>query len=380
MTAPARIMVVADGAVIAQMVGQALRGEHGELAFSTDPERAVEDFERHRPAVLILAFTSLDQAEGYHLRLYGQGALVHTLPHRTLILCGNDEIERAYALCKQEKFDDYLLFWPEPPDGPGLLMAVHRALRQMRGLPTAGELAAQARRIAALEGLLEHGLAQGGACIKGVGQALQQASQEVGAAVVAFAHRIEAAERPRLVEIKSQVGFEREIVRLRDVELEPQLQAVGASLQALGQWLAALRDKLAPQLASARALQLLSKRVRPVVLVVDDDPFQLKLLGRLLADEHIEPVFAASGAEAIAILRKCRPDLVLMDINLPDIDGVEVTRRLKLAEQFAGIPVIMITGQSGKHMVIESLKAGAADFVVKPFDKPTLLGKVRKFL
>ncbi|MBC7857972.1 MAG: response regulator, partial [Burkholderiaceae bacterium] len=79
-------------------------------------------------------------------------------------------------------------------------------------------------------------------------------------------------------------------------------------------------------------------------------------------------------------LRKCQPDLVLMDINLPDIDGVEVTRRLKLAEQFAGIPVIMITGQSGKDMVIESLNAGAADFVVKPFDKPTLLGKVRKFL
>jgi len=380
MTAPARILVVADHAAAAQAVVQALRGEYGELALSTDPERAVDDFARHRPAVLILAFASLEQAEDYHLRLYGQGALVHTLPHRTLVLCGKDDVERAYALCKQEKFDDFLLFWPAPADGPGLPMALHRALRQMRGLPTAGELAAQARRIAALEGLLEQGLAQGGACIKGVGHALQQARQEVGAAVAAFAYRIEAAERPRLVEIKSQVGFEREIARLRDGELEPPLQAVGASLQALGQWVAALRDKLAPQLAAARALQVLSKRVRPVVLVVDDDPFQLKLLGRLLADEDIEPVCAASGAEAIAILRKCRPDLVLMDINLPDIDGVEVTRRLKLAEQFVGIPVIMITGQSGKHMVIESLRAGAADFIVKPFDKPTLLGKVRKFL
>lgn len=380
MTTAARIMVAADGVVVAQMVGQALRGEYAELVFATDPERAVEDFEQHWPAVLILAFTSLDQAERYHQRLYGQGTLVHTLPHRTLILCGNDETERAYALCKQEKFDDYLLFWPEPADGPGLLMAVHRALRQMRGLPTAGELAAQARRLAGLEGLLEHGLAQGGECIRGVGHALQQATQEIGAAVAAFSQRIEAAERPRLVEIKSQVGFEREIARLRDGELEPRLQAVGASLRALSQWAAALREKLAPQMASARALQQLSKRVRPVVLVVDDDAFQLKLLGRLLADEHIEPVFAASGAEAIAILRKIQPDLVLMDINLPDIDGVEVTRRMKLAEQFAAIPVIMITGQSGKHMVIESLKAGAADFVVKPFDKPTLLAKVRKFL
>lgn len=348
MTAAARILVVTDGVAQAQMVGDLLRTEYGELAFSSDPERAAEDFEQYWPALLILAFDTLDQAERYYQKLYGQGVLVHTLPHRTLVLCGKADLARAYALCKKEVFDDYLLFWPAPADPPGLLMAVRRALRQLRDQPTAAELAAQARRLASLEAALEQGLAQSGECVKAVGHALRQATQE--------------------------------IARLRSSDVEPSLQALAASVQALSQWAGALRDRLAPQLAATRALQLLSKRVRPVLLVVDDDDFQLKLLARLLADEHLDLVFAASGTEAIAILRKCQPDLVLMDINLPDIDGVEVTRRLKIAEQFASVPVIMITGQSGKQVVIDSLKVGAADFVVKPFDKPTLLAKVRKFL
>jgi len=69
-----------------------------------------------------------------------------------------------------------------------------------------------------------------------------------------------------------------------------------------------------------------------------------------------------------------------MDIELPDISGVEVTRRMKSVEQFADIPVVMITGHSERHLVVDSLKAGAADFVVKPFDKTTLLAKLRRLL
>lgn len=71
--------------------------------------------------------------------------------------------------------------------------------------------------------------------------------------------------------------------------------------------------------------------------------------------------FATSGMEALATLRKRRPDLVLMDVGLPDINGVETTRRLKSVEQFAKIPVVVITGHSEKAVVVESLKASASD-------------------
>jgi PleD family two-component response regulator len=130
----------------------------------------------------------------------------------------------------------------------------------------------------------------------------------------------------------------------------------------------------------ARMLRSLAERCPPLVLVVDDDPFQHKLIGQLLAAAGIEAAFAGTAGKALASLHKRRPDLILMDVSLPDADGVEATRLLKAAAPFAGIPVIMITGVGGKNVVVESLKAGAADFVVKPLDRNVLLGKVRKLL
>jgi len=142
----------------------------------------------------------------------------------------------------------------------------------------------------------------------------------------------------------------------------------------------AVDDAVSPLLEALRSLRLLADRWKPLVLVVDDDRFQHKLLRELLAGADTELAFVTSVSEAIAGLHKRRPDLILMDVSLPDVNGVEATRLLKSAAQFASIPVIMITGVGGKAMVVESLKAGASDFVVKPFDKQSLLGKVRKVL
>jgi DNA-binding response OmpR family regulator len=80
------------------------------------------------------------------------------------------------------------------------------------------------------------------------------------------------------------------------------------------------------------------------------------------------------------MLKRAHPDLILMDLMLPDLDGVEVTRRIRSMPGLGSVPIVMITGKSDKDNVINSLRAGAADFVVKPFDRAILLGKVRQFL
>ena len=91
-------------------------------------------------------------------------------------------------------------------------------------------------------------------------------------------------------------------------------------------------------------------------------------------------IFASSGFEALKIMRKTQPDLVLIDVMMPDMDGIETTQHLKAAPQFAKIPVIMITGKSKGQVVIDSRKAGAIDFVVKPFDPATLIAKIDRAL
>lgn len=383
MNAP-RILVATDVATDAELVRRLLANEFEQVYISTIADRAVADFEKHRPDVLVLAFNELEKAERYYLGLYRLSRLVHAMPHRTVILCGKDDVKRVYELCRKEYFDDYILFWPMTHDAPRLAMSVHHALRQMAATQAQqaapAEFAAQARRIAELEAQLAQYSARGERQVDAASRSLRQAGQDIGAALDDFSQRLASGALDELVQIRDQRGFDGELARLRTEQIEPRLRSVVDAVAPVRQWVGALRQDLAPQLDSARRLAALAEQVRPVVLVIDDDEFQHRLLAQVLADERPELLCATSGTEALGILRKRRPDLILMDIELPEMDGVEVTRRIKSVEQFASIPVVMITGHSEKALVVESMKAGAADFVVKPFDKTTVLAKLRKLL
>lgn len=379
-----RIMVVTEVVADAALIMSLLRKEFENVVTSTDAQRAVEDFEAQRPTVLILAFNTLEKAERYYLGLYRLSPRAQVLPHRTLILCNKDELRRVYELCKKRYFDDYILFWPMRHDAQRLPLAVHQALRQIAeagaGAPGVREFAAQARRIASLEALLEQSLARGGERVEAASQSLARAERDIGAALDGFSRRLAEGGHADLVEVRDRAGLEREIGRLKRDEVDRHLRSAAAAVQPVRQWVGAVKEELAPQLESARALGALAESVPPVVLVVDDDVFQHQLLAKMLAETNLKLHFVVSGSEALDSLHRWRPDLILMDVMLPDIDGVEATRRLKSVEQFADVPVIMITGQSGKDVVVDSLKAGAADFVVKPFDKSIVQAKIRKFL
>jgi CheY-like chemotaxis protein len=245
---------------------------------------------------------------------------------------------------------------------------------------TAGQLAAQARRLAELESQLEQYAAKGEQRIDIASRSLKQAEQAVGSALDVISRKLSEGAARDPTAVNDAGGLQREIDRLKIEEVGQHFGSVAAAVHTLRRWAGSLAEDLAPQVESARALLALARRVRPVVLVVEDNEFQQSLLKGLLAEADLELAFAASGIEALATLHRQRPDLILMDVNLPDIDGIETTRRLKSVKQFADIPVVMITGHSEKNVVVESRKAGASDFVVKPFTKGTLLAKVRDFL
>jgi CheY-like chemotaxis protein len=86
------------------------------------------------------------------------------------------------------------------------------------------------------------------------------------------------------------------------------------------------------------------------------------------------------ASTALTKLRSLRPDLIMVDLNLPDINGIELTRRIKSAPAFKDVPLVVMTGTSNKHNVVESLRAGAVDFVVKPFERERLKAKIQRFL
>lgn len=120
--------------------------------------------------------------------------------------------------------------------------------------------------------------------------------------------------------------------------------------------------------------------LRPLVLVVEDDPANRALLERLLEREGYRTKAVGDGEAALLAVAEHAPDLVLLDIGLPHLDGYEVTRRLRANLRTVAVPIILLTGRSTLNDVVEGLDAGADDFLSKPFRQPELLARIRSAL
>ena len=366
------------------MVKNLLNPEFDHVVTSTDPDKLAGDFVRHRPNVLVLAFNSLEKSERYYLGLYRLCKAVSQHPHRTVILCNKDEMRRAYELCKKEYFDDYVLFWPMTHDTLRLPMSVHCVLRELAALkadgPSAAEFAAQARHLAELEKTLDQQIAQGGLHIENASRAMEQTEQKISTALDGFSQRLISGSLPDSGAVCNINEITNEVDRFKREEIQQHFRAAAESTQPLKRWAQEFKLECEPLIETARTLNAMAKRTRPAVLVVDDDEFQRKIIAKLMESEDYHLIFAGDGFEALSILRKMQPDLILMDVMMPNMNGMETTRRLKAIPQFAKTPVVMITGQSEGKMVIDSMKAGAVDFVVKPFDREKLLAKINRAL
>jgi two-component system response regulator MtrA len=110
------------------------------------------------------------------------------------------------------------------------------------------------------------------------------------------------------------------------------------------------------------------------ILVVDDDTAISEMIGIVLKGEGYEPQFAADGADALDMFRSMRPDLVLLDLMLPGIDGIQVCSTIR-AE--SGVPIIMLTAKGETTDVVKGLESGADDYVVKPFNPKELVARIK---
>jgi two-component system, OmpR family, response regulator MtrA len=114
--------------------------------------------------------------------------------------------------------------------------------------------------------------------------------------------------------------------------------------------------------------------VKARVLVVDDDPSLAEMLGIVLRNEGFEPSFVSRGDQALGQFRAIMPDLVLLDLMLPGVDGIDICRAIR-AE--SGTPIVMLTARTDTVDVVLGLESGADDYIMKPFKPKELVARVR---
>jgi two-component system phosphate regulon response regulator PhoB len=114
----------------------------------------------------------------------------------------------------------------------------------------------------------------------------------------------------------------------------------------------------------------------PAILVVDDEHDLAELVAFNLRQAGFEPTTASSGDEALRAAEASPPDLVILDVNMPGLDGFEVAKRLRRAAGTAGVPIIMLTARTSEPDELAGLASGADDYITKPFSMKVLLARV----
>jgi two-component system response regulator MtrA len=110
------------------------------------------------------------------------------------------------------------------------------------------------------------------------------------------------------------------------------------------------------------------------VLVVDDDQALSEMLGIVLRAEGYDALFCDDGSKAQGIFKETKPDLVLLDLMLPGIDGIEVCKRIRSE---SGVPIVMLTARGDTLDVVKGLESGADDYIVKPFKPKELVARIK---
>ena len=121
-------------------------------------------------------------------------------------------------------------------------------------------------------------------------------------------------------------------------------------------------------------------RTPPLILIVDDNPANVDILQARLTAHNYEIVTAEDGEAGLAMARDVQPDLILLDIMMPKIDGIEVCKKLKADASMPFVPIIMVTAKADSKDIVAGLEAGADEYLTKPVDQAALVARVKSML
>jgi CheY-like chemotaxis protein len=119
---------------------------------------------------------------------------------------------------------------------------------------------------------------------------------------------------------------------------------------------------------------------KPKVLIVDDEPFNVDYLEQELEDSSYQLITASNGQEALQKIQSAHPDLILLDLMMPVLDGFAVLSQLKADPDLRDIPVIIISAANDSRSIVKGIKQGAEDYLTKPIDQKFLTTKLKEYL
>lgn len=379
--APSTLLIVSDDADELRSVRELLKHDGWEIFGADSEDTGLRLFEERRPALLVLAFQDLEGSERFYLRLYRQCPVTQEVAHQTLLLCKHTEAEAAFSLCRNGTLDDYHVNRPMH-DPLRLRLAVHQALAQRDRRSQSASMRREFSHIGSdlrhLDNHLTKALAGGQQKQAESLQVFREFANRLNQELEQFQSFMSDSAKNETASFVKRNGLHQQFERMRQDRVEPEVRMVEDRLQETQQWSQQL-------LTDYRELADLVGNhafppAEPEVMLVDDDDVYREMLAAMLEEVKLRAHAVESGEAALAEMRKRPPSIVLLDYNMPGLNGIETLKEIKADPELRHIPVVMLTGLHDRDTVKEVITSGAAGFIVKPSNRPTILAKIRNLL
>lgn len=374
------LLIVSDNKDDPNEIVHLISLDYGLCHTALDDDTAIKLFDKHEPQVLLLCFDKLEQAELFYLTLFRASKKVHVVPHQVILLCKATEANVAYNICARGVFDDYVVYKP-PYDINRLRLSVQQAVERMKLMAQSSGTFSQVARFGKVTDNLHESIRksidQGNKAMEDSTEVYDELAASIGSKLDTLRQRLTSDGLKSAANIRDEDLLKEQFTRFKQESIAPELKRVHSQLDhALSDWVTNIQSEYDKYAEPVKAFEDLISSIPRSIMVVDDDEMYLNILQTVLEAEDYQVIKATDGAKALAMMSRTKPDLILMDLNMPGMGGIEAVKKVKYHEPLKDIPIIMLTGNSHKQVVKEAITAGAIDFIVKPADREKLLEKV----
>ncbi len=374
------VVLFTDGSQEADRVEAALREDIPGLRRTADETEAARILDTEDVAVVVYGLALLQDAVAAQVNLY-RSLSRSRHKYQTLVLIAEEDIKSAFDYCVRDIFDDYAVATPLR-DIHRIRLSVRLAMQRRRSEQQVGIQATRAAEA------LDEARGRSEDARQVVARTQGELGDRLAEEIAGLAGQMKRPEMAETVKVLDEARLDTHLREFTESRIRPAVQRSQASIDAALSEMAEVfarkyqehvggrARRAMPEPATAAPTEVPERARGAHILVVDDDSAYAGIVQGFLEEAGFRVTVASNGQQALTLMARQRPALVLMDFEMPVMNGAEATRRMKAHPLLRSIPVIMLTGHSGKEVIQASLKAGAADFILKPGERNAMTGKV----
>ncbi|GAA6135690.1 hypothetical protein NBRC116188_24800 [Oceaniserpentilla sp. 4NH20-0058] len=369
-----KVLVVSDDKFDAEEVIRLIRMPLLKIEHALNDQKAIEQFDRNPFDLIVLSHSDVSIAHSFYMNFLMQSKKALDYPHQVILMCDGKEISSAYKLCKEQYLDDYVVYKPLY-DVYGAKFSLEKSIERLDLINYKTLIENRIKKILSQMEDIKFLIKEQSNNIKQEESSAVDKSDELEVIIKQGFEHLKSKISDSDIAKEHKDSLSQQCDEIKKTTVDEGLEQHKKEIEKLGQsWM----DEMLGQFKDEP--EEIKEETEVKVLIVEDELVNQKVMSLILTEEGFITKVASDGEEGYLLIKKWQPDVVLMDIRMPKMNGLKVVKKLKESGNLGEVIIIMLTAHSEKVVVNECLKSGASDFIVKPAKRDVLLERINHFL